>query len=394
MLFLSIKIIFAHYISNTFYIYSIEMSGYKNIIAALMLAMFPLLSSAAADPALEGEEQREEEFESRSFIMGHIADTHSFHLWEKNGHGVSIPLPVILWAEKGPVAFLSSEFHHDDSGKTVVEKNGGRFVIYKEKIYYASQQPNENGQYLEMEGDTVLNEAPLDFSITKNVLMLICSVTILLWVALSAGRFYRNKDNVDKAPRGAAKVLEPIVEFIRDEVARPNIGEKHTDRYMPYLLSLFFFIFLSNLLGLIPIFPFGANLSGNIAFTMVLAVFTFVVVQLSGTRHYWQEIFANPEVPKWLLVLMSPIEFLGLFTKPFSLLIRLFANITAGHIIILSLVSIIFIMKTWVAVPLSGVFVVFMSFIELLVAAIQAYIFTLLSALYIGMAVVEPEEGH
>jgi F-type H+-transporting ATPase subunit a len=231
---------------------------------------------------------------------------------------------------------------------------------------------------------------PLDFSITKNVFMMFLSVVILLSVFLSLARSYK-KMGVSE-PKGLAGFIEPVIVFIEEDVAIPNIGEEKYARFMPYLLTVFFFILLNNLLGLIPIFPFGANVTGNIALTMVLALCTFFITQFSSNKGHWQHVFATPGVPKPLLLIMIPVELIGLITKPFALMIRLFANITAGHIIILSLISMIFIFKSYfVALP-AGVMVLFMDFIELLVAFLQAYIFTLLSALFIGMAM--PEHHH
>jgi ATP synthase subunit 6 len=186
-------------------------------------------------------------------------------------------------------------------------------------------------------------------------------------------------------------VLEPVILFIRDDIAIPNIGEHKYGKFMPYLLTVFFFILINNLLGLVPIFPFGANVTGNVNVTFVLALFTFLITQFSANKTHWRHVFAAPGVPFWLLPIMIPIEIIGLFSKPFALMIRLFANITAGHIIVLSLVTLIFIFKTVLVAPVSIFFVLFMDCIELLVAFLQAYVFTLLSALFIGMATAEPE---
>lgn len=190
------------------------------------------------------------------------------------------------------------------------------------------------------------------------------------------------------APKGLAGFLEPLVLFVRDDIAIPNIGLKNYEKYMPYLLTVFFFIWINNLIGLIPFFPFSSNLTGNIYFTFVLAFITFLITTYSGSRDYWAHILLPP-VPKWLYPIMIPVEIIGIFTKPFALMIRLFANITAGHIIILSLVSLIFIFKSVAIAPVSGLFVLFMTTLEMLVAALQAYVFTLLSALFIGQAVEE-----
>jgi F-type H+-transporting ATPase subunit a len=200
---------------------------------------------------------------------------------------------------------------------------------------------------------------------------------------------YKKRGN--RAPKGFQGFIEPVIQFVIDDIAKPNIGEKRYLRYTPYLLTVFFFIFINNLMGLIPFFPFGANLTGNIAVTMVLAVFTLLIVNFSGNKAYWKHIFAAPGVPVWLMPIMIPVELIGILSKPFALMVRLFANITAGHIIVLSLVSLIFIFKTVMMSPISIAFVLFMDVLELLVAALQAYIFTLLTALFVGMAVAEAE---
>ena len=204
-----------------------------------------------------------------------------------------------------------------------------------------------------------------------------------------AKSYNKNKE----APKGLAGFFEPLVTFVRDDIAIPNIGEKKYAKFMPYLLTVFFFIWVNNLIGLIPFFPFSSNLTGNIAFTFVLAFITFLITTFNGNKDYWKHILMPP-VPKLLYPIMVPIEIIGMFTKPFALMIRLFANIAAGHIIILSLVSLIFIFKTVAISPVSGAFVIFMSVLEMLVAALQAYVFTLLSALFIGQAVAEHDHGH
>ena len=351
----------------------------------LLGAIFSLVTAStfASSKSTEGEE-----FNVSETIMHHISDAHDFHILDWDGHAVSVPLPVILWTENGLVAFMSSEFHHDDEGTYVVEKNGQRFVKHHETIYYANAEANEEGSYVTLDSTGhAENVAPLDLSITKLVFSMFLSMILLLLIfGLSARRYDSNG-----VPKGIAKFTEPLVVFIRDEVAIPNIGEKKYKRFMPFLLTLFFFIWINNLMGLIPVFPFSANLSGNIAFTLVLAVITFVITTVVGNKHYWQHIFWMPGLPVPMKIFLAPIEFMGIFIKPISLMIRLFANITAGHIIVLSLISLIFIAKSvWVS-PASIFFSVFISVIEVLVVAIQAYIFTLLSALYIGSAMEEHE---
>ncbi len=337
---------------------------------------------------VKNEGGEDEEFNVTEMIMHHVTDSHDFHILDWKGHAVSFPLPIILWTENGLVTFMSSEFHHDDSGKVVVEKDGQKFVKYHEEIYYASETPNADGSYITMgEGDHPSNAAPMDFSITKLVFSMFLSILLLVLIFGLSARKY-DKTGV---PKGIAKFTEPLVVFIRDEVAIPNIGEKKYAKYMPFLLTLFFFIWINNIMGLIPFFPFSANLSGNIAFTFVLALITFVITTVVANKDYWKHIFWMPGVPVPMKIFLAPIEFLGIFIKPISLMIRLFANITAGHIIVLSLISLIFIAKTvWVS-PASVFFSVFISVIEVLVVAIQAYIFTMLSALYIGSAMEEHE---
>ena len=341
----------------------------------------------------EGEESgsHDEEFNATEYILEHVSDSHDWHiLTKKDGHHVSVPLPVILYSKhSGFHLFLSSKIAHGHShegfqmghGSVLVENKKGEEV-----------EKSLKGKIIEVDAHGEMVEAglPLDFSITKNVFMMLLSVIILLWVFLSLARSYR-KMGISE-PKGLAGFIEPVIVFIEEDVAIPNIGEEKYARFMPYLLTVFFFILLNNLMGLIPFFPFGANVTGNIALTMVLALFTFFITQFSANKGHWQHIFATPGVPKPILLIMIPVEIIGLFTKPFALMIRLFANITAGHIIVLSLISMIFIFKSvFVAVP-SVVMVLFMDCIELLVAFLQAYIFTLLSALFIGMAM--PEHHH
>jgi F-type H+-transporting ATPase subunit a len=337
------------------------------------------------------ESHTEEGFNPSEVIMHHIADSHGWHLFDWNDHPVSIPLPVILYTDQGLVLFSSARFEHDQEGKVVVEEGGQRFVNVHNKIYYASEEANEEGVWAEVNHETheVTNASPLDFSITKNVASLLFGATLILILFFSAARSY--KKNPNGAPRVLAGFVEPLVVFVRDDIAKNNIGH-HYKRFVPLLLTIFFFIWINNLLGLVPFFPGGANVTGNIAVTMVLAVVVFVVTNVNGNKHYWGHIFWMPGLPVAVKPLLAIVEFIGIFTKPFSLMIRLFANITAGHIIVLSLVSLVFIFETvWVS-PASVLLTLFISVLELLVAALQAYIFTLLTALYIGAAM--HEEHH
>ncbi|WP_299883754.1 F0F1 ATP synthase subunit A [uncultured Lacinutrix sp.] len=325
-------------------------------------------------------------FDAKSMILHHVKDAHEFHLWDWKGKPVSLSLPIILWTDNGLTTFSSSEFHHDDEGHTIVEKNGGKFVKLHEKIYQLDA--GASSVAFDAEHHPTNAKKPLDFSITRNVFMMWVSVAVLLFIFLSVARSY--KKSKDGVPTGLAGFVEPLVVFVRDEIGKPMIGEHKYKRYMPYLLTIFFFIWINNIFGLIPILN-GANLSGNIAFTFTLAIFTFIITTLSGNKNYWKHIFWMPGVPVPMKIFLMPIEIIGMFVKPISLMIRLFANITAGHVIILALMSLIFVFKSVAIAPVSVAFSLFITVIEIIVTAIQAYIFTILSALYFGMAT---EEEH
>jgi F-type H+-transporting ATPase subunit a len=323
--------------------------------------------------------QVEEEFNPGTFILDHIADSHEWHiLTRKNGESVAIYLPVILYSRAKGLDFFSSKklaHGHEFKGYRLVEEG------------------DLKGQIVNVNEDGTLNEEklPLDFSITKAVVGMLFSVLLALWLFLSLSRSYR-KTGISH-PKGIQSFLEPVILFVRDDIAISNLGEHKYEKYMPYLLTVFFFILFNNLIGLIPFPPpFGANVTGNIAVTLVLALCTFFITQFNGNRNYWKHVFATPGVPFWLLPVMIPVEIIGLFSKPFALMIRLFANITAGHIIVLSLVCLIFIFKSLGVAPVSIVFVIFMDCLELLVAFLQAYVFTLLSALFISLAIVEEHD--
>jgi len=331
--------------------------------------------------------RQEEEFNAGEMIVEHIVDAHEWHIMNVGHRHITIPLPVILLDRGKLVAFSSAKLHHGTEsykGYRIATKGENKGKIVKVR---------DGGA----ETDTSA-PLPIDLSITKNVVALFISVLLLLAIFIPVSRAYRRRRN--EAPRGIQSMLEPLIIFIRDDIARASIGEKKFEKYLPYLLTLFFFIFFSNLCGLIPFFPFGANLTGNIAVTGVMAVFTFILTSLSGNRSYWLHIFNTPGVPWWLkfpVPLMPVVEIMGIFIKPFVLMVRLFANMTAGHIIVLGFISLIFIFgKIHIALGygvtlVSVAFAVFMGLLELLVAFIQAYVFTLLSALYFGMAT---EEHH
>ena len=335
-----------------------------------------------------GTEKNSDEFDVNEMIMHHIKDSHEFHIMDINGHAVSFPLPIVLWTENGLVSFSSSAFKHDNSGSVIVSRKGQDFIKYHEKIFYANNNGSEKFISYDANGN-IINKKPIDFSITKMVFSMFISMILLVLIFVTTAKSYSNSRKGE--PTGLGKFTEPLIMFIKDEVALPMIGEKNYHKYMPFLLTLFFFIWINNVMGLIPFFPFSANLSGNIAFTFVLAAITFVITTLVANKDYWKHIFWMPGIPVPMKLFLAPIEFLGIFIKPISLMIRLFANISAGHIIILSLISLIFIFKSLWLAPASLFFSVFISLIEVLVVAIQAYIFTMLSALYIGSAIEEHE---
>lgn len=325
-----------------------------------------------------GEGEEEEEFNPSEFIFEHIADSHEWHLFTMpDGHHVSIYLPVIVYSKsKGLNVFSSKHLSHG-------HQHRGFMIV---------QEGDLEGKIVEVDDEGHIDEEnlPLDLSVTRNVAAMLVVAIILLWLFISLANSYRRTGISE--PKGIQGFLEPVVMFVRDDIAIPNIGEEKYTRYMPYLLTVFFFILLNNLMGLVPFFPGGANVTGNIAVTFTLAAFTMIIINVTATKYYWKHIFNTPGVPWWLkfpLPLMPLVELIGVIAKPFALMVRLFANITAGHIIVLSLVSLIFIFKSVAFAPVSIIMVLFMELIELLVAFLQAYIFTLLSALFIGLAVHE-----
>ncbi|MBN2276044.1 MAG: F0F1 ATP synthase subunit A [Bacteroidales bacterium] len=346
----------------------------------LFMSVLFLKAEEKHTPSGEATHQIEKKkFEPGSFMFDHIGDAYEWHIMTVGHKHISIPLPVILYSKtKGLSIFMSGRFHHGHNSY---------------KGYKLEMSGENKGKITDEEGNL-----PLDLSITKNVASLLFSIGLILWIFLAMAKPY--KRNALKPPRGIQSFLEPIVVFIRDEVAIPSIGKKKYEVFMPYLLTVFFFILFNNVLGLIPVPPGGANLTGNISVTFVLALFTFIITTIRGNRNYWKHIFNTPGVPVWLKIpvpLMPLVETIGIFTKPFVLMVRLFANITAGHIIALGFLSLIYIfaeMSTGLAYGVSIVsivFLIFMTFLELLVAFIQAFVFTFLSALYFGMAT---EEHH
>ena len=296
-------------------------------------------------------------------IMHHVTDDHVWHFAD----GLVMPLPVIIYSETtGLQIFSSGNFFDAEHNLVPYTRDGQTYKL-------------EHG-HISIEGS---DAHLLDLSVTKNVAMLFINFALILFVFFQVASGYRR--NRGKAPSGIQSFIEPIILFVKDEVVRPNIGPKY-ERYLPYLLTLFFFILFGNLLGLL---PGAANLTGNIAVTAVLAVLTFLITNFSGNKNYWSHILWTPGVPLPLRVIILPVEIIGIFTKPFSLMVRLFAAITAGHIVLLSLLSLTFIFHSWGVGVGASVFVIVINLIELLVAGIQAYVFTLFTSLYIGMAVEE-----
>ncbi|MBC7449940.1 MAG: F0F1 ATP synthase subunit A [Cytophagales bacterium] len=340
-----------------------------NKFLLLILLSLSSLAGFATDPhnaKLQEEETGEESvFNPGEMIMHHIADAHEWHFFSADDFHAVIPLPVIVYAKgKGLSVFSSSRFAHHAT------YNG--YAIHHERIYAVDAAGNE---------DTSV--AVYDVSITKNVASSLLGAALLIFVFLSVAKGYVK--NKGKAPTGIQSFFEPIVLYIKEEIAEKMIGPKY-ERFMPYLLTVFFFVWFNNLLGLI---PGGANLTGNIAVTLLLALITFIITTLNGNAYYWKHVLWTPGVPLPLRIIILPIEIIGLITKPFSLMIRLFANITAGHIIILSFIGLIFLFKSIYISPLSVGFGLFMNFLELFVALIQAFVFTLLTAMYFGSAVEE-----
>lgn len=351
--------------------------GTKTLLAAVFSTIFLLFSyTLKANPQEPGHEaghhaEAEEGFNAKKVIFGHIMDAHEFHFAEYKGsdgqkHPITIPLPVILYSPtKGTSVFMSSKFEHGHA-----EVDGYKL--------------NADGKIEAIDGSKVY-----DFSLTRNVVQMLLALGLLVWIMLSVAKTYGKGQGVTTAPKGKQNLIEVLVTFVRDEVAKPNLGHK-VDKYLPFLLTVFFFILINNIFGLI---PGTANVTGNIAFTLVLGVISFIVILASSNGHYWGHIFNPPGVPGFVKAILVPVEFLSVFIKPVALIIRLFANMVAGHIIIICLISMIFIFAEkiasgagWGVTPVSLAFTIFIYFIEVLVAFLQAFIFTMLSAVFIGQA--------
>lgn len=358
-----------------------KMVSLKKVLLLLAVVLFtvnPFRLAAEAAPA-HGETSSPEEITAH--IQHHLKDDYYFNFAHdsKTGKNYGFPLPVIL-IDNGLHVFSAGEFDH---GNKVVEKNGNFYKLYHSKIY----KTDAAGTITYDEHHHPTNAKPLDFSITKNVVGLMLAALLLFLGFTSLARTYKKGPNA--IPTGVGRVLEPLVLYVRDEMAVPNIGHRYKE-FMPYLLSVFFLIFLLNLLGLTPL---GLNVTGNITVTLVLALFTFFITNFKANKDYWKHIFWMPGVPVPFKFILAPIEVLGMFTKPFSLMLRLFANITAGHSVVMGLIAIIYLFQHELtlggSIGVSMLLTLVLFFLELLVAFLQAFIFTMLSSLFIGMAVEE-----
>lgn len=360
----------------------------KNAFKSVTFFALLFSSFAFATTKEENKDGGDLKTEIKEYIAHHLLDSYDFSLFSyTNDQGehvyVGAPLPVILW-DNGLKVFSSSNFHH---GETVAEVDGNYYALYHNKIY----KTDADGTITYDEAQHPTNVKPLDFSITKSVVSMFIVFAIMFFLFKSLATSYAKNGGI---AAGVGRFFEPIILYIRDDIARPNIGEKKYKKYMNFLLTVFFFIWFLNILGLTPL---GVNVTGNIAVTFGLAMLTFLITNLTGTKDYWLHIFdpLGSSMPWFakipLYIILIPIEVLGIFIKPFSLLIRLYANMQAGHIVLMSLIGLMFIFKSWIGSPLSFGLAFAISLIEILVALLQAYIFTMLSALYFGFAAEEHE---
>lgn len=358
---------------------------YKKHILFLPIIIFAMLLTCFSNSCYAAD--KEEGFNAGPFIIDHVTDSYGWHICGEGHSSVTIPLPILMIDNGHFVAFMSNKFHHGEAAYKGYALGWG-----DQKGSIVKFADDYTGHLEEGVEYPVDHAVTLNISITKNVCALFISLILIAWIFLSVAKQYKKRP--DQAPKGLQALIEPVIIFLQEEVITPSLG-KQAPKYTPYLLTLFFFILLNNLMGLIPIFPGGANLTGNIAITGILALITFFITQFSAGKEYWVDIVNTPGVPWWLkipLPIMPFVEIIGIFTKPFVLMVRLFANITAGHIIVLGFISLIFIFGQMAPALGYGVsvvsifFYIFMGCLELLVAFIQAFVFTLLSAIYIGMA--------
>lgn len=364
---------------------NLEMGMASKSIKSLLVTVFSIFcllfsadSFANETPAVEVE-HKAASFDPAELIMEHIMDAHEFHFATIGEHHISIPLPVILYSpQRGLAVFSYSKFHHGH------------------EIYQGYQSREGHILPVNKAGEEDASVKVYDFSLTRNVVQMMIALSLLCFLMIGVANKYK-KNGPNTAPSGFQNAIEPVITFVRDEVGKPNLGHKY-EKYMPYLLTVFFFILINNLVGLI---PGSANVTGNIAFTIVLGVISFLVILFSTNKHFWAHIF-NPPVPGFVKPILVPVEFLGIFTKPFALIVRLFANMVAGHIVITCFVMLIFIFGAmskvagWGFAPVSMAFTIFIYFIEILVAFIQAFIFTNLTAVFIGQSMegAHHEEAH
>lgn len=360
---------------------------FKSLLVAGFSVFLCLFSGVlkAQEKAPERAAGKHQSFDANEVIFGHVLDAHEYHFLSYRGsggkeHHISIPLPVILYSpQRGFAAFSSSRFHHG------------------EEIYQGYKMAGNKIVPVNADGSVDTSVRVFDVSLTRNTVQMILALCVLVFLLIRIAGKYKSGIGTTRAPTGFQNLMEPVITFVRDEVAIPNLGLKY-GKYLPYLLTVFFFILINTLFGLV---PGSANVTGNIAFTLVLGVISFAVITVSGNKHYWGHII-NPPVPGAIKPIMILVEFIGVFTKPFALIIRLFANMVAGHIIIICLVSLIFIFGElnkgvgWGFSPISVAFAVFIYFIEILVAFIQAFIFTNLTAVFIGQAIedVHSQSGN
>ena len=320
----------------------------------------------------------------KEFINHHLLDAHdfTFSVNEETGEHYGFSLPIILW-DNGLQVFSSSKFHH---GEETAEQNGNYYVLHHEKIY----KTDASGELTEGENGFPTNVRPIDFSITKSVIGIMLVSLFMFFLFSSLAKSYAKNNGIAS---GLGRIFEPLVLYVRDEIAIPNIGEKNYKKYMSYLLTIFFFILFLNILGLMPL---GFNVTGNIAITVSLAILTYIITTLTANKNYWGHIFWMPGVPTPMKFILAPIELLGTIIKPFSLMIRLYANMLAGHVVLMSIIGLMFIFKSWIGSTLSFGLAFALSILEILVAFLQAYIFTMLSALYFGAGNEEHhhEEAH
>lgn len=347
-------------------------------VSSIFLLLFSATSFANETSEKEAE-HKVGSFDPAKLIMEHIMDAHEFHFATIGENHISIPLPVILYApQRGLSVFSYGNFHHGHEVYQGYKSHDGHIVA----VNNAGEQDASITVY--------------DFSLTRNVVQMMIALSLLCFLMIGVANKYK-KNGVNVAPTGFQNAIEPVITFVRDEVGKPNLGHKY-EKYMPYLLTVFFFILINNLVGLI---PGSANVTGNIAFTIVLGVISFLVILFSTNKHFWAHMF-NPPVPGFVKPILVPVEILGIFTKPFALIVRLFANMVAGHIVITCFVMLIFIFGAmskvagWGFAPVSMAFTIFIYFIEILVAFIQAFIFTNLTAVFIGQSMegAHHEEAH